>query len=375
MENGITKKQSAVLQGVAIWMMIYHHLYSFAVEYGSLLPFLQAETVQRIAWFCKLCVGIFSFVSGYGMYCVMDRQPRERFWGRLAEEYRSVLARILKLYGKLWLVLLIYMLIIFGIMRLPFDASQLLGNITALDPTYNGTWWYVEQYAKMLLVLPFLDLFLTRFEQPEERKRKRAFFLLLALLGAAVLLAGRMWWPGLWNGVLAVKSGLRLSFLAIFVVGYLAARFALYQRVDKALRRRGRWLPVCVAVALVGIVIALRVALTTDVSYAKLDFLFVPMLAYGLLTLCSPISSLCTFFAWWGKQSTYIWLAHGFLQGWLYYFIRPHVRLDIWIYLAVLLASAGVSLLLQVPGILLGRWRGKNRITMEAKRRDSGGIN
>ena len=200
MEDGITKKQSAVLQGVAIWMMIYHHLYSFAVEYGSLLPFLQAETVQRIAWFCKLCVGIFSFVSGYGMYCVMDRQPRERFWGRLAEEYRSVLARILKLYGKLWLVLLIYMLIIFGIMRLPFDASQLLGNITALDPTYNGTWWYVEQYAKMLLVLPFLDLFLTRFEQPEERKRKRAFFLLLALLGAAVLLAGRMWWPGLWNG-------------------------------------------------------------------------------------------------------------------------------------------------------------------------------
>lgn len=376
MENGITKKQSAVLQGVAIWMMIYHHLYSFAVEYGSLFPFMQAETVQRIAWFCKLCVGIFAFVSGYGMYYVMDRQPRERFWGRMAAQYRSVLARILKLYVKLWLVLFIYMIIIFGIMKLPFDASQLLGNITALEPTYNGTWWYVEQYAKMLLVLPFLDLFLTRFERPKERKRKWTFFLILALLGAALLLAGRMWWPGLWNAVMAVKSGLRPSFLAIFVVGYLAARFALYQRADKALRRRGRWLPMCVAAALVGIVIVLRVALTADVAYAKLDFLFVPLLVYGLLTLCSHISALCTFLAWWGKQSTYIWLVHGFLQGWLYYFIKPYVRLDIWIYLAVLLASAAVSLLLQAPGILLGRWCGKNRkTTMESKRRNSGGIN
>ena len=54
MENGITKRQSAILQGAAIWMMVYHHLYSFAVEYGSLLPFMQVDTVQRIGWFCKL---------------------------------------------------------------------------------------------------------------------------------------------------------------------------------------------------------------------------------------------------------------------------------------------------------------------------------
>ena len=48
MENGITKRQSAILQGAAIWMMVYHHLYSFAVEYGSLLPFMRLYTVQRI---------------------------------------------------------------------------------------------------------------------------------------------------------------------------------------------------------------------------------------------------------------------------------------------------------------------------------------
>lgn len=360
MENGITKKQSAILQGVAIWMMVYHHLYSFAVEYESLLPFLQAEHVQQIAWFCKLCVGIFAFVSGYGMYHVMERLPREQFFRRLLSEYRCVLVRILKLYGKLWLVLLIYVGILFGILGLPFDPSQLPGNLTALDPTYNGAWWYVEQYAKMLLVLPFLDLFLTRFEQPAERKRKWIFFLALSLLGAGAVLVGRLWWPGLWNVVLAVKSGLRFSFLLIFVVGYLLARFALYQRVDRALRRWGGWLPVGLSVMLLGVVIVLRVMLATDAAYAKLDFLFVPLLAYGLLTLLSYVPPLCAFLAWWGRQSTYIWLTHGFLYGWLYYFIKPHVRLDIWVYLAVLLASAAVSLLLRAVVSLPGRWRKRN---------------
>ncbi len=356
MENGITKKQSAVLQGIAIWMMVYHHLYSFAVEYNSVFPFLQAEGAARIAWFCKLCVGIFTFVSGYGMYFVMDRQPRENFWGRMKAEYCCVLKRIIKLYGKLWLVMFLYMGIIFGALRLPFDPSQLPGNLTALNPTYNGAWWYVEQYAKMLLVLPFLDLLLTRFKQPVERKHWSVFYLSLALLGVGAVLAGWLCWPELWKVVLTVKSGLRLSFLLIFVVGYLTARFALYQRMDKALRRWGGWLPVCASVVLLCVVIVLRVWLAKDAAYAKLDFLFVPMFVYGLLTLLAHVPPLRVFLAWWGRQSTYIWLVHGFLYGWLYYFIKPHVRLDIWIYLSVLVASAAVSMLLRALGNLPGRW-------------------
>ncbi len=361
MENGITKKQSAILQGVAIWMMVYHHLYSFALEYESLLPFLQADTVRKIAWFCKLCVGIFAFVSGYGMYYVMKGQPKEQFGGRLLAEYRCVLIRILKLYGKLWLVLLIYMGIYFGILRFPFAPEQLLGNLTALNPTYNGAWWYMEQYAKMLLVLPLLDLLLTRFERSAERKSKRIFFLALAIAGIVAALVGILWQPVLWELLLAVKSGLRISFLLIFVVGYLTARFALYQRVDKGLRHLGRWTPICLSVALIGVVIALRVTLATDAAYAKLDFLFTPFLVYGVLTLLAYVPFLCSFLTWWGHQSTYIWLVHGLLYGWLHLLIKPHVRLDIWIYLAVLLASAAVSLLLKVLEKLPGKLYMRNR--------------
>jgi len=354
-ENGITKKQSAVLQGVAILMMVYHHLFSFAVEYESLLPFIQVDTARRIAWFCKLCVGIFAFVSGYGMYYVMKRQDGERFGRRLLAEYRESLLRIVRLYGKLWLVLAIYMGIFFGLLKQPFMPEQFVGNLTALDPTYNGAWWYVEQYAKILLMLPLLDLLLTHFEQPGQRRVKWIFFLVLAVAGVGAMAVGLIWWPGLWELLLALLKSMRISFLLIAAVGYLTARYALYQRVDRCLRRLGGWAPVCVSVILLVFVVVLRVRLATDAAYAKVDFLLTPLLVYGLLTLLYYVEPLCTFLAWWGRQSTYIWLVHGFVFGFLYLVVKPIVQLDIGVYLAVLLASAAVAFPLRLLEKLPGR--------------------
>ena len=355
----MTKKQSAILQGIAIWMMLYHHLYSYAAEYESLLPFMQADTARRIAWFCKICVGIFAFVSGYGLYYGMERQPRERFFGRMLAEYRSVLLRILKLYAKLWLVLLIFMVCFFGILRRPFMAEQVWGNLTALNPTYNRAWWYVEQYAKMLLVLPLFDLLLTRFDSPAETKKKWLFYALLAAVCLVVVLAGLLWVPVLWEWLAVFRRGLRVSFLLILAVGYLTARYRIYQRADRLLRRRSRWAAVCLSVVLVGAVIAVRVVLATDPAYGRMDFILTPLLVYGLLTLFSCLAPLETFFAWWGRQSTYIWLVHGFLYEKTCLFVKSYVGLDLPGYLAALAVSAAAAVLLnaleRLPGKVIGK--------------------
>lgn len=355
MDKGITKRQSAMLQGIAILMMVYHHLFSYAESYESLLPFMQVETAREIAWFCKICVGIFAFVSGYGMYYVLSTHRQERFFGDFAAEYRCVLVRILRLYGKLWLVLVIFKGIDFLILGQPFVLRELPGNLTALNPTYNGAWWYVEQYAKMLLVLPFLDLLLTRYTLPTEKKKKSFFYGGLILLGAAVILVGLLWWKPLWELLFTVAKSMRISFLLILIMGYLTARFALYQHLDAWLRRIGGWLPIVVSVVLVLCVIAVRVQLATDASYAEMDFLLTPLLIYGMLTLLAYVHPLCSFLVWWGHQSTYIWLIHVFFYDWLCHILQPLIRLDIWMYLAVLLASAAASILLKGIGSLARR--------------------
>lgn len=213
----------------------------------------------------------------------------------------------------------------------------------------------------MLLVLPLLDLLFNRYEAATEKKKKWSFFLALAVLGLAAALTGLLWWRPLWELLLSAAKSMRISFLLVFAIGYLAARYALYQKADGWLRRRGSWLPVPVSAVLIAGVIALRVRLATDASYAEWDFVLTPFLVYGLLTLLAHVPPLCRFLAWWGRQSTYMWLTHVFFYEWLHQGISQLLRRDIWVYAAVLLASAGASLVLRGLGGLLQRVRKKRR--------------
>lgn len=357
----MTKKDSVSLQGVAIWMMVYHHIFLGVTVYVTAFSFMTPEVVRRIGWFCKICVGIFAFISGYGMYHGMERLPGERFFDRLGAGYRYVLPHIFKLYGRLWLVLAIYLVYYVGIIGWTITAEDILGNVTALNPTCNGVWWYVEQYAKMLLLLPLGDLLLTPFAG-KERKKKGIFYAAGAVLILVLAVALRRF-----GGLGAVVEWFRPAFLAVFAVGYLTARWHVYERVDAFWnKRRGDFresVPVLPCVALIGVVVVVRVTLAQDAAYAAADFLLTPLLIYGLRGILSRAKPLGRFFAWWGRYSTYIWLVHGFFHIPAIYLTKSFIRYDLPIYFGTLALSAVTAVLLtgieRLPARLLkGKARG-----------------
>ena len=67
---GLTKNDSLRLKGVAMLMMLFHHLYCDVSRFDGYVidfaPFGQ-DAVVGVAFFFKLCVSIFAFVSGYGL--------------------------------------------------------------------------------------------------------------------------------------------------------------------------------------------------------------------------------------------------------------------------------------------------------------------
>lgn len=82
----LDKKKSAALHGIAILMMIYHHLFiggnGWAVNEGTSL-FSVFDSIDLsgsgsaqlgFAWFCKICVAIFAFTSGYALLCSSRRK-------------------------------------------------------------------------------------------------------------------------------------------------------------------------------------------------------------------------------------------------------------------------------------------------------------
>lgn len=62
----ISKEDSKRLYGIAIVLMVFHHLFCCPdkLHFDYVTIFLDKEYLTRIAYFGKICVGIYTFVSG-----------------------------------------------------------------------------------------------------------------------------------------------------------------------------------------------------------------------------------------------------------------------------------------------------------------------
>lgn len=355
MKDGITRRQSSVIQGAAILLMLWHHFFSDLELYGDRLSFWNSEAVWRGAWFGKICVGLFAFVSGYGMFYVLNRREENRFFPRLLQDYKAVFRQLFSLYRKYWLVffLLPGIELLVGVRE--FEVKEFAGNLFAVSSTYQPTWWYMGQYVKMLLLLPLLELFFFAFPNREEKKKRMFFF--GALLAAAVLLTaiGLILYRPLWELLLWMAKNLRISFFLPFCVGFLTARFRIYQWLAKKQEKMGRAGTIVTAVLVLVLTVGVRVRLSTYAAYAELDFLLVPMFVYGLLTLLAPAPPLERLLAWFGRQSAYMWLLHGFFYAHIWMWLTEYIHSG-WLFYMILLAlSAVAAYLLSLAGRAFGK--------------------
>ena len=298
----ITKKQSVMIQGIAVLLMMYHHFFldpsELAISYGNI------ELVKQTAWFGKICVGMFAFVSGYGVFYGFSALKREQFFTTLWENYRKTFVRMLRVFGKYWYVLLIFKGIDFIIRKEMFYPVEFWENFFAIKVTYNGTWWYMQQYVLMMLLAPLLHLLLEPFEKKE--RRKKCIFYGVLLAGTAAI--GFVMWgkdPEMFN---ALIHGLRPSFLAIFLMGYLFSRFSVYERIR--IENLSGILKIIIGLGLIAAMVVLRIQITPEASFARYDFVIVPVFVTGVLLVMEQVKILAqgSFFV--GRYATYMWLIH-----------------------------------------------------------------
>lgn len=307
----MTKEESAVLKGLAVWMMVYHHRFNGLAVYGgayhSLLHIGGVNLEQPLAWFFKLCVALYAFVSGYGMFYSLQKgeaATRSRLFPALLKDYQIVLKRLWSFYRQYWLAFVIYVLLEWILYRQPISWDELLANLIGISSSYNGAWWYVFQYVKMMAVLPVLDVFFICFSSQKETICK--WLIPVCVFAAGSLLSG---------GVFCFVDWMRPAFTAVFVMGYLFARFSVYQRLDRQMEKWQKGFKTAFCAAVLIIVICLRVLLAKDAAYAQTDFLIAPIFIYSLLYLLRFAKGLSRILAWYGGYSTYIWLFHLFFFG------------------------------------------------------------
>ena len=71
----VSKDDTLAVKGIAIMMMLVHHLFAFparllpGTHFNSLFVFADSTTLEwHVSAFCKVCVAIFTLLAGYGIF-------------------------------------------------------------------------------------------------------------------------------------------------------------------------------------------------------------------------------------------------------------------------------------------------------------------
>ena len=161
-EGLISKTNSLVLKGGGILLMLIHHLFyseNSRLLYDDIIIHGHGLT-NEIGIFCKLCVAIFVFVSGYGLAYKYSGNfsLKDYYWSR----YK-------KLYLNYWFIWLLFIPISILVFHRTFQyvygthvaikaGLEFLGVLNLIGQLgYNPTWWFYSCIIILYLIYPWLN--------------------------------------------------------------------------------------------------------------------------------------------------------------------------------------------------------------------------
>ncbi|MCM1157266.1 MAG: acyltransferase [Bacteroidales bacterium] len=171
------KNVSNMVKGIAILIMLVHHLFGclpeMYVKYNVITAPFSRQTLYQIGIQAKLCVSMFVFLSAFGMTRQYDRRLEAAKDGCLTGKEAGSFAvnRYIKLLFNFWFIYLLAALTSFlregGYFSVYFREGKKLGVLYILfdafgladffgTPTLNETWWYMALAAFLIFAVPIL---------------------------------------------------------------------------------------------------------------------------------------------------------------------------------------------------------------------------
>ena len=349
MDHFIKKDDSKALYGIAILLMIFHHCCAFPSRLGyNYTPvFGDFDIESGIAYFGKICVAVYAFITGYALAAKAEKVRPDNLPERFKTDVFISFRQLLRFYKKFWLVFLIFVPIGIAFFDAPYSPGSLIKGFFFGIKEYNGEWWYVLQYIEFLIVFPFLDVFLNLLNN---KKTRIYAFVITVILLAAVFIFGKV--PQI-SAVKARSVGLRNYFvpeyMIIFITAFLIKTYGVFEWADSTIPNNpaGIIITGCILVS----VFFIRWLYVDTPRPDDIDVFITPFFVFSCVRLFNLkgakrfVKPALTFL---GTYSTYMWLVHTF---WIYYYF-PKVILLPKFSVLIFLWAAAISLL---NAILLDR--------------------
>ncbi len=323
-----SREDTKKVKGFAIMAMLLHHLFAFPARIagGGVWSFFGPSNnglISLLGNFCKICVPLFLFLGGYGIYI----QAKNKKY--------TILSSIKKLYLAYWKVFIIFIPIAFLLFSNQiaycgesgiyskynhFSLLEVVRNFLGVSSTLQPEWWFLSAYVVAIISFPLWKYIFNKISAQ-----------MSVLLVVAVCLAMQYIFPaiGSMNSLGSMNRNYLYRvflcqdgcFYACFLIGMLFAKYNWLAKAEALLREHFKINLVTSLIA-----IAAMVVLRQKVTGQSLDMLYAPAITICVTVIAKSLPVIGRMLMSIGKHSTTMWLTHTF---WCYYFY-PVVQVVVW---------------------------------------------
>lgn len=311
--------------------MLLLHLFC-TQEYGGLFePVIyigETPLIYYLALFGDCCVAIFCFCSGYGLMINYQKN--------LLEYTTKNKIRLFNLYFNYWIVILIFVCLLGPLLgnsaTYPGSLKEFILTITAIDPAYNGAWWFVTTYILLVVTSPILYRIIIKYNP----------YLVIGITFIFYVIAyiQRIKTPILFDSHffnwLFRQAALYGTSLLPFIIGGMFYQYRWYSKITTCMNHLKFKNIVCTTLIILmivahGVVQTLFVAVFTGILFICL---------FNLIDKPKWLESILQYF---GTHSTNMWLNHMFFYmiyfKELVYALKYPVLIFIWLIILSIVGS------------------------------------
>ena len=338
----MTKRDSTIIKGIAILMMLFLHLFN-----EQLLEF--HPELQRMPYQPLFCIGshpleyimtrfcrpvpFFFILSGYGISCLHSE-------GRLT--LRAQLRRLLSIFTAYWMTLLVFVSLghYLGYENYPGSLSNLIANISSYSNSYNLAMWFLFPYTLICLSAPAI------IKLMEYRKSYLTGLIVTGLIyGATGYMISRyiseIGYQSLTGHLLQY-----LQYIFPFTCGVVMHKTQILQHQKLKMLDNNKAL----TILLLLIVIALKSLMDSQ----ALDTLYA--LAFIILLLKSGVHRyIGNILLFLGKYSMVMWMVHMYLSHYFFTDFIYGFRYSPVIFLVLVLCSLTISIAITQTNVYINK--------------------
>lgn len=302
---------SLAIKGIAIIIMMFYHCFMEPARFeGYTVDFwpLGQDLVMEICFSFKICVSLFAFVSGYGLYLSAKNKCSD---GKSTEKW--VITRLIKTLSGFWFVYILVFVITQVFANYPYevycDDGMIRGGFYAIldffglanmmnSPSMLPTWWYMSAAIIFIVLIPVIIKWIDKFG---------TVTLLIAAVAGVRLACG-----GYPSGTNA------FAFILPLIFGLLFAKYDLFKKIDDVKLLKNKYLNYIAIFVLSCLILVVGYYIFDRVQYTKYWEYHYGIYPIIFICFCKKyiirIPIIDKMLAFCGKHSMNVFLIHTFLR-------------------------------------------------------------